>query len=70
MLVSSLISLIVYVFGFVIYLLADPGDFKYQGSVVLWAFITILLIGVTVGNLRNIALPTLVTIMIPEDRRD
>jgi len=70
MLVSSVISLIIYVFGFVIYLLADPGDFKYQGSIVLWVFITILLIGVTVGNLRNIALPTLVTIMIPEDRRD
>lgn len=70
MLVSSVISLVIYVIGFAIYLLADPQEFKSPGSVVLWIFITLLLLGVIVGNLRTIALPTLVTLLILEDSRD
>jgi DHA3 family multidrug efflux protein-like MFS transporter len=37
---------------------------------VLWIFIPLLLLGVIAGNLRSIAIPTLVTILIPEDSRD
>lgn len=36
----------------------------------LWAFVLIVMMGVIAGNLRLIALPTLVTALIPEDRRD
>lgn len=70
MLVSSLISLVTYIAGFVLYLSVDPGVFKYQGSPLLWIFIVLLLGGVTIGNLRTIALPTLVSLMIPEENRD
>lgn len=36
----------------------------------IWIFIVVVMSGVLAGNLRGIALPTLVTILIPEDRRD
>ena len=43
---------------------ADPA------SAQLWVFIVLTLVGAIVGNLRSIALSTLVTILIPEDGRD
>src|SRR5690606_13766705 len=36
----------------------------------LWGFVLLVMLGVIAGNIRSIALPTLVTILIPEDRRD
>jgi len=33
----------------------------------LWLFILVMMFGVVVGNIRMIALPTLVTILIPEE---
>ena len=36
----------------------------------LWVFVVLLMLGVVTGNLRTIAMPTLVTLLIPEDRRD
>lgn len=36
----------------------------------IWLFIVLVMGGVLAGNLRTIALPTLVTILIPADRRD
>ncbi len=36
----------------------------------LWVFVLLVMLGVIAGNIRSIALPTLVTIMIPEDERD
>lgn len=36
----------------------------------LWAFIGLVMLGVIAGNIRAIALPTLVTVLVPEDRRD
>lgn len=70
MLISSAVSLVVYIIGFSIYLLSDASEFKNPTSLVLWVFIPLLLLGVIVSNLRTIALPTLVTLMIPEDTRD
>ena len=70
MLFSSFASLAMYAVCFVIYLLADPSVFKDPGSVTLWIFVLLLMLGVIVGNIRTIALPTLVTILIPENRRD
>lgn len=70
MLVSSIVSLIVYIIGFIIYISVDEAVFKDISSPILWSFITLLLVGVLAGNIRYIALPTLVTILIPEDNRD
>src|SRR5690606_10148868 len=36
----------------------------------LWSFILVIMAAVIAGNIRMIALPTLVTALIPEDRRD
>lgn len=69
MLASSAISFVLYALGLALYLAAPEGAFATVASPWLWAFIFILMVGVTAGNLRTIALPTLVTLMIPEDRR-
>jgi len=70
MLLSSIASLLLYSISFGVYLTAGSDAFKDPSSVTLWVFVIFLMIGVTIGNIRNIALPTLVTILIPEDRRD
>ncbi|MDX2274421.1 MAG: MFS transporter [Hyphomonadaceae bacterium] len=36
----------------------------------LWGFVLCVMFGMIAGNLRSIALPTLVTVLVPEDRRD
>ena len=36
----------------------------------LWVFIVIAMVGVIAGNIRSIALMTLVTVLIEEERRD
>ncbi len=70
MLASSIISLVIYIIGFAIYQFAPPESFTSISSVILWIFIPLLLFGVIAGNIRTIALPTLVTIMVDEDKRD
>jgi MFS transporter, DHA3 family, multidrug efflux protein len=70
MLASSLTSLGIYLATFALYVTADPDTFKNPASVTLWVFVLLLMVGVIAGNIRTIALPTLVTILIPEERRD
>jgi DHA3 family multidrug efflux protein-like MFS transporter len=70
MLLSGFVSLIIYSIGFVVYLTIPAETWKDATSPTLWVFVPLLLLGVIAGNLRGIALPTLVTILIPEDSRD
>jgi DHA3 family multidrug efflux protein-like MFS transporter len=70
MLASSLTSLSIYSVACAVYLTAPPDAFKDPASVRLWGFVLLLMVGVIVGNIRTIALPTLVTILIPEGERD
>jgi len=70
MLGSSVVSFGFYAAAFAVHQLAPEGSLKDVASVWLWAFILLVMIGVIAGNIRSIALPTLVTLMIPEDRRD
>jgi len=70
MLLSGLISLVIYSIGFIVYLSVPAETWKDATSPILWTFVPFLLLGVIAGNLRGIALPTLVTILIPEDSRD
>lgn len=70
MLASSAISFLVYGISFVFYLSAPEGVFALIGAPWIWILMLLLMLGVTAGNLRSIALPTLVTLLIPEDRRD
>jgi DHA3 family multidrug efflux protein-like MFS transporter len=70
MLLSGVISLTIYAIGFLIYLSVPAETWKDPASPILWSFIPLLLLGVIAGNIRGIALPTIITIMIPEEQRD
>jgi MFS transporter, DHA3 family, multidrug efflux protein len=70
MVLSSLGSLILYAFAWAIYVTNPPDAFTDASSVILWIFIVLALLGAIAGNLRGIALSTLVTILIPEEQRD
>lgn len=70
MLASGLVSLIIYAVAFAIYLAVEPETWKNPASFTLWVFVPLLLIGVIAGNVRGVALPTLITILIPEGERD
>lgn len=69
-LISGFISLFAYIIGLLIYLNAPPGSFASPSNPILWIFIVTLMIGVIVSGIRNIAIPTIVTIIAPEDQRD
>lgn len=69
MILSGIISLLIYIIGFGIYLALPSETWKNPTSLTLWIFNVLLLIGVIAGNIRSIAVPTLVTILIPEDER-
>ena len=70
MLVSSLASLILYAIALGGYLLDPAIRGAEVRSPTLWLFILVSMLAVIVGNIRMIALPTLVTLLVPEDRRD
>ena len=70
MLASSLASLAFYSVAMAVLLLTPAEAFGRVDEPMLWVLIGILMLGVIAGNIRAIALPTLVTALIPEDRRD
>lgn len=70
MLASSIFSFVIYIICFFIYITADPETFKDVSSLTLWVFVLLLMMGVMAGNIRNIALPTTVTLLVPEKMRD
>ena len=70
MLGSSLVSFIFYALALAMVLLEPEGAFEKPYGAYLWIFVLLVMLGVIAGNIRSIALPTLVTMLIPEDRRD
>lgn len=70
MLLSSLGSLVLYIIATLVFVSSPTETFKDASSLPLWAFIILTLLGALFGNLRGIALSTLVTILVPEDQRD
>lgn len=70
MLISSIASLIIYGVCFAIYQTAGPTAFKNPSSITLWIFVSLIMIGVIIGNIRNIALPTVVTMLFTAEKRD
>lgn len=70
MLFSSVLTVFFFIVAGAIYLSTPPDAFLRAGSARLWIFVTAILLGVVVSNIRTIALPTIVTILVPEDRRD
>lgn len=69
MLGSSVASLVAYLGGLGLYIGAPVGAYTTVESPYLWGLILVLLVGVIAGNLRNIALPTLVTLLIKKEGR-
>lgn len=70
MLLSSLVTLAFFALGFVVYIIAPDQAFGSISSPWLWLIIALLMLGVTAGNIRNIAMATTVTFLIEESRRD
>jgi DHA3 family multidrug efflux protein-like MFS transporter len=70
MLLSSIVSLVLYAVASFIFVTTPYEAFKDASSVRLWMFIVLALVGAIGGNLRAIALSTLVTILVVEDERD
>jgi len=70
MLLSSTVSTIAYVLAGAVYLLVGEARLADMSSPLLWLFAGIVLLGAVVENLRNIALSTTVTILVPSDQRD
>jgi MFS transporter, DHA3 family, multidrug efflux protein len=69
MMLSSICSLVAYILAYIIFISTPPSAFTDPASVMLWVFIILALIGAIAGNLRAIALSTLVTILVPEPKR-
>lgn len=70
MLGSSVASLLFFVLGFVMYTHFPESSFTNVASPVLWLFTIALLFGSVAGNIYTIAIPTLVTVLVPESKRD
>jgi DHA3 family multidrug efflux protein-like MFS transporter len=70
MLLSSAVSLILYAIAGFIFVSTPYEEFADASSVRLWMFIILALVGAIGGNLRGIALSTIVTILIREEERD
>ncbi|HEY9527644.1 MAG TPA: MFS transporter [Anaerolineales bacterium] len=67
---SSILSLVLYALASFIFFTTPYEEFTNAASVRLWIFIVLALVGAIGGNLRGIALSTLVTILVPEEGRD
>ena len=67
---SSVVSAALYAAAIVLVLIEPQGAFTDPFGPYLWLFVLVVMLGVIAGNIRSIALPTLVTILIPEDQRD
>ena len=59
MLLSTAASFVLYLICFAIYQMTPHDVFQDPTSVTLWVFVTLLIVGVIAGNIRNIAMPTL-----------
>lgn len=70
MMISSIFSLLLYLLAFLVYVSTPESVFKNPSSALLWVFIILNLLGAIAGNIRTISLSTLVTILVPEDKRD
>ncbi|GHA37130.1 multidrug resistance protein [Devosia pacifica] len=70
MLGSGVVSALFYLASLGILLLEPEGAFTDPYGPYLWGFVLMVMLGVIAGNIRSIALSTLVTILIPEHERD
>lgn len=70
MLASSLVCIGIYAIAFGLLMAVGEPAMRDVDDWPLWVFIVLVMMGVIANNPRGIALPTLVTVLVPEDRRD
>jgi MFS transporter, DHA3 family, multidrug efflux protein len=70
MMLSSVSSLFLYLLAYILFISTPASVFTHPVSIQLWVFVILTLVGAIAGNIRTIALPTLVTILILEANRD
>jgi DHA3 family multidrug efflux protein-like MFS transporter len=70
MLASSAVSFALYAASLAAYELVPAGAMARVAGPELWLFVVLVMFGVIAGNLRMIALPTLVTALVEEPERD
>ena len=70
MLGSSVASLALYAAALGVYVVTPEEALARTASWPLWGFIVLVMLAVIAGNIRMIALATLVTLLIPPERRD
>ena len=66
---SSLFTLVAFVLAGIMYLIHPAGTLLNITSPSFWVFIGIILAGAVVENMRNIALSTTVTLLVPKEGR-
>ena len=70
MLGSSVFTLVAFAIGLVFLHVAPAGAFASVTSPWLWVLTVLLLCGTIAGTIYNIAIPTLIGLTVPEERRD
>ena len=70
MLGSSVVSFSFYALAFGLLAMTSESRLHDVSSFEIWALIGLVMLGVLAGAIRSIALPTLVTLLVPEGRRD
>jgi DHA3 family multidrug efflux protein-like MFS transporter len=70
LIVSAGSTLVLYGLAAVMYVVIDQASLLSLGSAWFWLFVALILAGSVVGNLRAIAMSTIVTLLVPADRRD
>jgi MFS transporter, DHA3 family, multidrug efflux protein len=70
MMASSAVSFALYAVGLAAALTTPEASYANVSGVALWTLVSLVMLGVIAGNVRMIALPTVVTMLVPEDRRD
>jgi DHA3 family multidrug efflux protein-like MFS transporter len=68
MMYSSVASLLSFILGTVLYFTLPESTFSDGSAVILWVFVTILMVGTVAQNLRTIALSTTVTMLFAEGK--
>lgn len=67
---SSLITLIFLILAGIFYHFSPQDQFQNINQSTIWIYMSLNLIAILAGNIRNIATPTLVSLLVPENKRD
>ena len=70
MLYSSVVPLVAFLAATLLYLLTPERELLVLGGLRFWVFVTLILCGAVVGNMRLIAMATTVTLLVPEKDHD